>query len=391
VLFINTAEYAPIGAGPWLHVQLLRDLDRSTHELHVACAGEGPGSPAPVNALVRQLSDVDVINVDFGPDGLERSLRGSLREKAAVLTAVLRATWSFGGLVRIARRRRIQLIHTDERPRDAAASALLATLCRASCVIHMHIDYERTMSPLLRWALKRADGIIAISEFVRASLLAGGFENNRVFVVPNGIDPSVWQPNGRSTTRAGLGLEDGTPLVLTVCRLVAGKGIDDVIRALAIVRQEFPTARLLSVGQEQFAGYLNELKVLAAQLGVADAVTFAGWRPEVQSLLSACDLFAMPSRGEPFGLAYLEAMAMERPVVAYSSGASGEVVVHGETGLLAPEGDVAQLAENILQLLRDPELRRSMGKAGRARLESDFTLREMATNVATVYRRVVNG
>jgi glycosyltransferase involved in cell wall biosynthesis len=390
-MFVDTASYVPIGAGPWLHVQLLRELDRTDHELYVACAPEGPGAPAPMNALVKQIPDVHVVEVDLGPDHLKDSLRGSLKEKVSVATVVVRGGWNFMRLAWFTRRRRIQVIHTDERPRDAFASVLLARISGAKCVIHMHVDYYVGMSRLVGWALKRADGIIAISDYVRGTVVDGGFDDDRTFIVRNGIDPSRWHADhDRAEARAGLGLDADAPLVLTVCRLVGGKGVDDVIRALALARREFPTARLVAVGQEQFAGYVDVLQALAADLGVGDAVTFAGWRRDVEALLSACDVFAMPSQGEPFGLAYLEAMAMERPVLAYRSGASAEVIDDKETGLLADQGDVAGLGANMIELMGRPELRRAMGEAGRSRVEAEFTLRRMAANVAAVYRRVMD-
>jgi phosphatidyl-myo-inositol dimannoside synthase len=227
---------------------------------------------------------------------------------------------------------------------------------------------------------------------VRSTLIAGGFPPERVFVVLNGINPSVWHSGiGGALIREELGLGADDPMLLTVCRMISGKGVDDLIRTLPTVRRAFPNARLVSVGFEQFPGFLDVLYALAAELGVTDAVTFAGWRSDIPAFLDACDVFGLPSHGEPFGLAYLEAMAMEKPVVGYFSGATPEVVVDQETGYLVAEGDIDGLGRRIVDLLYDPGLRQSMGKAGRARLSSEFTLAQMAASAAAVYRHLVNG
>ena len=107
------------------------------------------------------------------------------------------------------------------------------------------------------------------------------------------------------------------------------------------------------MGQDYPPGnrYSDELRALAAELGIADNVIFLGLRSDVPRLMAAVDLFAMPSFEEPFGLVYAEAMAMKKPVIAIDSGGTPEVVEHGKSGLLSPEGDDAALAANIKRLI----------------------------------------
>jgi glycosyltransferase involved in cell wall biosynthesis len=104
--------------------------------------------------------------------------------------------------------------------------------------------------------------------------------------------------------------------------------------------------------------------------------------------MAAADIFAMPSFHEPFGLVFLEAMAMKRPVVALDNGGTPEVVEHGQTGLLSPARDVNALASNILTLLRDPALRARMGELGRRRVETLFSPGRLARDVERVYASV---
>jgi glycosyltransferase involved in cell wall biosynthesis len=106
----------------------------------------------------------------------------------------------------------------------------------------------------------------------------------------------------------------------------------------------------------------------------------------VPQLLAAFDVFAHPSWEEPFGMVFLEAMAMHKPVVAWASGGAPEVIVHGETGLLAPRESVADLAGAMIALLRDRELRTRLGTAGRQRVERLFTAEIMAERMLEAYR-----
>ena len=177
-------------------------------------------------------------------------------------------------------------------------------------------------------------------------------------------------------------------MIVTVCRLFRSKGPGDLVDALPGVHKEHPDARLVVVGGEMEPGFLAELQHLARDLGVERHVSFTGRRNDVPRLMAAADVYAMPSLYEPFGLVYLEAMAMELPVVALNSGGTPEVVVHGETGLLSDPGDLDALTAHLVRLLDDPDERARMGERGRRLVEERFTIRRMADDVAAVYARV---
>jgi glycosyltransferase involved in cell wall biosynthesis len=135
--------------------------------------------------------------------------------------------------------------------------------------------------------------------------------------------------------------------------------------------------------------FTDELKTLAHGLGIASDVIFTGPRPDVARVMAACDLFTMPSFEEPFGLVFLEAMAMKKPVIALDNGGTPEVVEHGRSGLLSSPQDIPGLAQNILTLLKDPELRAKMGEYGRTQVSERFSARRMAADAATAYERVL--
>jgi glycosyltransferase involved in cell wall biosynthesis len=381
VLFLHSATAPPLGADVWVHAQIAANLDRRRLEVHAACA---PGHPA-FNAF----GAIDGVHLYPVTLGIERSTRSAI-DKARNVVAAAPAALNLLAVARYIRKHRIDIIHTSDRPRDAAACVLLGRLTGATSIVQAHVCVGDWMSRLLRWSLRYADARIAISSFVAGTLMATGHDADRTYVVLNGIEPTRWAAGGdRSGTRAALRIPDDAPVVMTACRLFPSKGAADLIRAFAALHPSLSDARLVVVGREMVPGYAAELTDLAATLGLADRVQLLGHRTDMVDLMAAADVFAMPSVGEPFGLVYLEAMAMERPVVALASGGVPEVVEPGATGLLSAPADVEALADNLGVLLAHPRRRARMGHAGRQRVESSFTSKRMADDVAAVYRQVL--
>jgi glycosyltransferase involved in cell wall biosynthesis len=384
VLAIHTATLPPLGADTWVHLQILRCLDRHSIVPFVACSTGGPDTPTPTFAALSQIPDLQVVPVDLGPELYERrgfaKLRGLLQTLPAIPSIVR--------LALLVRRERIGIIHTSDRPRDAFAAVLLGRLTGASSIIHVHVVYNSWMGRLLRWSLAHANRVVAVSEFVAESLVRAGIPAARVHVVLNAIELAEWVPGeGRVEARSELGVHGDTPLILTVSRLFPEKGTADLIRALHIAHREVPDAQLVVVGADVSASgaFLDELECLVDDLGLGESVRFLGRRNDVPRLMAAADLYAMPSFEEPFGLVFLEAMAMELPVVALSNGGTLEVVEHDRTGLLSAPGDVEALGRHIVRLLRDRPLRAEMGARGRQRVEDHFTTVRQAGDVTDIY------
>lgn len=389
VLYLNTPRQPPLGADTWIHARILEGLDRSTHELHAACSRGPADDPTPAWREISAVPDVRLRPVDLGP---EVSSNRTRRDRIGAVLSSVAAARSLVSLAWYVHRRRIDVLHTSDRPRDAAAVVLLGRLTRTPTIVHVHVAWGEWMSGMLKRALRGADALVGVSSSVRDSLVEAGHDPTRCHVVLNAIQPERWHPGqGREDARRELGIPDGDPVIVTVCRLFPGKGPGELIRALAKVRADHPAARLVIVGREMVDGYVAELRALAAELGVADRVIFTGLRRDVDRMMAAADVYAMPSLGEPFGLVFAEAMAMELPVVALDSGGAPEVVEHGRTGLLSAYGDVDELARNLSALLGDPERRRTMGRLGRARVEEHFTVERMARDMAAVYRVVAAG
>jgi len=362
----------------------MRYLDRATHEVHVACT-EGPAdAPTPTFAAVSKIPDLRIFPVNLGPELFAKSKLD--RARAALDTAP--ALWNMLNLVRYVRKHGIRVVHTSDRPRDALASVILAKLTGAKCIIHVHVTYGDWMSPMLRWAMKEADALVGVSAFVARSLVDGGYSAAKTRGILNAIDLEKWNADtDGSAVRAELGIAPHAPLLLCVARIYRSKGQEELVRALPLLLPEFPDLKVVLVGQDYPPGthHSAELKAIAAELGVSHALLFTGLRSDVPSLMAASDLLVMPSFEEPFGLVYAEAMAMKRPVIARDNGGTPEVVEHGKSGLLSPNGDVPKLAEQITTLLRDPALREQMGKYGREQVETRFHPRRLAADVARLY------
>jgi glycosyltransferase involved in cell wall biosynthesis len=171
------------------------------------------------------------------------------------------------------------------------------------------------------------------------------------------------------------------PVIGAIGRLEAQKGFDILIRALP----RLPDARVVFVGD---GAERHALESLAAEVGVAERVDFAGWSKGPQEYLRSFDVFAFPSRFEGFPLAVLEAMLAELPVVASDVGSVAEAVVHGETGLLVPAEDPAALAAALGPLLEEPERRRRLGTRARALVLERFTAAGMARRYEALYHEL---
>ena len=260
---------------------------------------------------------------------------------------------------------------------------------RMHFLITRHNDDRFRGSPLLRPvfapSLRRAEWIIAISHAIARSLTAlEHVPPEKIEVVHYGLDADAFAGSARrGCVRAELGLHD-EPLIGYVGRMVTQKGVDVLLRAFAEVVRNTPHAHLALAGDGRLMG---EMRALAGALGLTNA-HFLGWRGDIASLMADVDVLAVPSRWEGFGLVVLQAMALERPVVASRVSALPEIVEQDRTGRLVPPDDPASLARALSEVLQSPDRAAAMGRGGRSRLEREFTLERMASHTAQVYREV---
>jgi glycosyltransferase involved in cell wall biosynthesis len=215
------------------------------------------------------------------------------------------------------------------------------------------IEVWRPYSYLERRALRGAHRILCISEFTRRQLLrfCPGLRPERLVVLPNTLDPHFAPELNNQVSQAPFAL----PRILTVGRLSCAdtyKGFDTLIEAMPLVRREYPTARLRIVGTGDDQ---PRLVALAQRIGVAGSVDFTGPIDDeaLRAEYAACDLFALPSRKEGFGLVYLEAMAYGKPCIGARAGGVPEVI-DDTVGRLVEYGNIPDLADAVCELVRQP-------------------------------------
>lgn len=387
VMFVHAQQ--EFGADAAVHADLMRYLDRDRFEVHVACTvGSGDDDPLPLR-IMRSIPELRIRPTQFLP-WVDRRSASKLLEAGLALGSVPKDFWD---LKRYVQANRIRIIHSTDRPRNALYSVLLGKLTPAKSVVHVHVKWSNAYSRAARWSVREADAIFSISQYVTGTVVEMGRPAREVFTVPNAIDTARWDPSiDGASLRQELGIPLDAPLLASVSRLFSWKGQRELLQAFALARAEHPSLELMIVGEDasgQSGSFRRELEALAQKLGVSEHVTFTGGRSDIPLVMAACDVFTLPSFEEPFGLVFLEAMAMERPVVAIDNGGTPEVVEHGRAGLLSPPWDVPALAENIKTLVRDPELRRRYGRYGRARVLDYFNARRMARDAADAYVAVL--
>jgi len=253
-------------------------------------------------------------------------------------------------------------------------------------IVSRHNDDRFRRWPLLRPvfapSLRRAGRIIAISQAMRRFLIAvEKADPGKIDVVPYGMDADACERSAHPGAFRRAIAATSEPIVGFVGRLTRQKGVDVLLRAFAQVETRLPEARLVLAGDGPDRPALEKL---ARSLGLRRAM-FLGWRNDIADIMADVSLLAVPSRWEGFGLVALEAMALGKPVVAARVSALPEIVVPGETGLLVSPGDETELAEAMLSLLSDPARAGQMGRAGNARVRSEFPVERMARRTAEIY------
>jgi glycosyltransferase involved in cell wall biosynthesis len=184
------------------------------------------------------------------------------------------------------------------------------------------------------------------------------------------------------------GVGEGDPVIGIAARFASVKDHATLLRAFGRVRVVRPDAKLVLAGDGELRG---DLEALGDELNLGESVRFLGVRRDVPELLATWDVFCLSSLSEGTSVTLLEAMAAGLPTVVTDVGGNPEIVEHGATGLLAPRGDDAGLADAMLALLADPQRRRRMGEAGRERVTRLFTLDRMIEDYRRLYRDVLSG
>jgi len=260
---------------------------------------------------------------------------------------------------------------------------LASKLTKRPCVVHIRQQIEPVK--IKKYWLKKPDILIAVSQEIREVVIAAGVKDDRIMVAHSGIDISQGvRKIDRMNVRSLYSLDPTQPVIGTVAHLFPRKGYEFLIEALEGVKKHFPDIHLLIVGDGD-KDYRSKLVTIGRRLGLERSITFVGFQRQVFDYISVFDIFVLPSVLEGFGIVLLEAMALEKPIVASRVGGIPDIVKDGVSGLLVPPRDSVALASALIQLLHDRDRRLKMGRAGRHRLEQHFTLGGMVKVIQDIY------
>jgi L-malate glycosyltransferase len=267
----------------------------------------------------------------------------------------------------------------------AIALSMSTQLAKPPLVAARRVDFHLRGNSLSRWKYRQVDCFICASEAIRQMLIGDGVPSARAVTVHEGIDIERVERAEPANLHADFWLPHQAPIVGNVAALVPHKGQRHLIDAAKTVVQQVPDARFVIAGEGELRPAL-ERQIKESHL--EKHVLLAGFRPDVLSVHKAFDIFVMSSVTEGLGTSLLDAMAAGKPIVATRTGGIPEVVADGETGLLVAPRDHDALAEAVVCLLTDAELRRRMGEAGRARARALFSAEGMVQNTLHLYQRV---
>ncbi len=386
VLYLSPT--AQLGGAEHSLLDLAGGLDLTRFSPRIVCLGSGPLIAAA------ESRGIPVEAVDL-PQAFERvSLRGCRASVGRMALSVGYALPLAFHLRRLARTSAAAIVHSNGNKMHLL-SVLAGLGPRARLVWHVRDFWPdgRFERCLIGLANSRVRALIANSEAVAAHLRRLGVRATLVRAIPNGIDCARFSPAGPiAELKRQYGWLDGTALVGMVGIFAPWKGQEVFLRAAKEIIGQHPQTRFLVIGDEIYltdghGGYREYLLSLTAQLGIADKVSFTGYRDDVPQVFRALDVVVHASvEPEPFGRVIAEAMACARPVVATDGGGVAEVTgPSGQAALLVPRANPSGLAEAVTSLLTQPTYARTLGAAGRERIQSRFDLDRHVRSVETLY------
>ena len=248
------------------------------------------------------------------------------------------------------------------------------------------VGRDPSFAPVVTYSINESDGVTAVSQYLREETY-GHFEiDNDIEVIPNFIDTERFYRTKEGNFKDSV-CPNREKVLIHVSNFRPVKRASDVVRIFARLREEGHSVKLLLVGDGPDRVPTQHL---ARELGVYDDVRFLGKQEPIEEILSVADVFLMPSGSETFGLAALEAMACEVPVVCSNIGGLPELVVDGECGFLCPLGDIDTFTDRTRQLLTDDTLHARMSASARRRAEKHFDINQIVPKYEAYYEEVID-
>jgi glycosyltransferase involved in cell wall biosynthesis len=298
-------------------------------------------------------------------------------------------------LLRWIRRERIRIVHTFFETADLWAGSV-AKLGSDAVLISsrrdLGIQRNWRLNILYRMLGAMFDQVQVVSDQVGAYVIeADRVAPDKVVTVPNGIELDLIPERGSGAELCSrLNLPAGRPVIATVSNIRKVKSIDVLVRTAAEVCRKHPEALFVVAGKVLDAAYQAELELLARELGVRENVRFVGQVEDPLQLLAQSDIFLLPSRSEGMSNALLEAMASSLPAVATGVGGNCQLIQDGKTGFLTPPEDAGAAAARIVELLENPALAHSLGRAARTLIEREYSADAVVELLVRKYERLLD-
>ncbi len=212
------------------------------------------------------------------------------------------------------------------------------------------VGREATYEPVVSWSINNSDAVTAVSESLRLDTLQHFNIRRNIDVIPNFIDFTRFNKQPKEHFKKAIA-PNGEKILVHTSNFRKVKRVEDVVSVFCIVNQSIPS-KLLMIGDGPERSHIEKM---SREMACSDKITFLGKQEAVEEILSVCDLFVLPSESESFGLAALEAMACEVPVISSNTGGIPEVNINGVTGYMSNVGDVEDMAANALKILANDE------------------------------------
>lgn len=294
----------------------------------------------------------------------------------------LSAIWQ---IMRVIREERVDIVNTHS-GRDSILAGIAGRLSRTKPVIVRTRHLALPITSKFTYSVL-PHKVVTVSEYVRQYLISLGIRKDHVTAVPTGVDLSRFNPETEAgTLKHELNLDANSLVVGTIAILRFKKGHHVLLEAIPKVLEAVPNAIFVFAGDGP--QHENISKIIEAK-NLGRHVLLLGLRRDIPNVLKSIDLFALPTLEEALGTSFVEAMAMEKPVIGTRVGGVPEVIHEGKNGLLVNPSDPTDLANAIIRLLKNPGLAKSMGARGRTIATTEFTVDRMCLRMHALYQTLL--
>lgn len=354
-----------IGGGQISLLNLLEGLDKSRFKPYVVMPYEGN--------FTKKIKDLDIPIIILASKKIKNPLN------------IFYSIRTLKSLTEIIKQYRIDLVHSNLTGGVSLLAGIASRITKLGFIWHVRVINSGGILDLIQSLLSTT--VIVVSKAVKRRFWWIPIKN-KFALIYNGVNLERFNPSiDRMIFRREIGCSEDEFLVGTIGRYHPFKGYEYFIKAAKKVSKELPKTKFLIVGLDYHPSnkYLTCLRNLTKKLNLEDRFIFMDGREDVPQILASLDLFVLSTLEESFGRALIEAMACEKPIVAFGGGGVPEIVEDGVTGILVPPKNSEKITQAVLELLKDSEKAEKMGLSGRKRVESFFDNREKVKKIENLY------